>query len=64
MKLTQDITFDRQRGLIDTIFLKLYVDKSFPDKYKSAIINSMNQCAVKRQLHSDIGIESEVIKLG
>ena len=41
MKLTQDITFDRQRGLINTIFLKLYVDESFPDKYKSAIINSV-----------------------
>jgi ribosomal protein S12 methylthiotransferase accessory factor len=37
-------------GLIDTIDLELKTPPGFPDKYRDAIINAMELCAVKKHL--------------
>jgi len=43
---------DREAGLIDHIELELTTPPGFPEKYRDAIINSMNLCAVKKHLHT------------
>ena len=41
-------------GLLSRLDLVLHVDADFPDKYDSAIIRSMELCAVKKQLREEI----------
>jgi len=41
-------------GLISKLELVLHVDSDFPSKYDRAIIRSMELCAVKKQLRTEI----------
>jgi ribosomal protein S12 methylthiotransferase accessory factor len=43
--------FDPNVGLITKIDLDLKLPAGFPEKYKSAIVNAMNLCTVKKHLH-------------
>ena len=43
--------FDPNVGLITRIDLDLTLPTDFPEKYKSAIVNAMNLCTVKKHLH-------------
>jgi ribosomal protein S12 methylthiotransferase accessory factor len=43
--------FDPTVGLISKIDIDLKLPEGFPEKYKSAVINAMNLCAVKKHLH-------------
>ena len=38
-------------GLITKIDLDLKLPAGFPEKYKSAVVNAMNLCTVKKHLH-------------
>lgn len=49
--ITMKSHFDPSIGLIGKIDIDLRLPADFPDKYKSAIINSMNLCAVKKHIH-------------
>ena len=49
-KLTLHTHFDPTVGLIDRIDLELRLPAEFPDKYRDAIVNAMNLCAVKKHL--------------
>lgn len=42
--------FDPTVGLISKIDIDLKLPEGFPEKYKSAIVNAMNLCAVKKHL--------------
>jgi ribosomal protein S12 methylthiotransferase accessory factor len=42
---------DPERGMIGRIELELTLPAGFPEKYRSAIVNAMNLCAVKKHLH-------------
>jgi ribosomal protein S12 methylthiotransferase accessory factor len=42
---------DRERGMIGKIDIELTLPAGFPEKYRAAIINAMNLCAVKKHLH-------------
>ncbi len=42
--------FDPTVGLISKIDIDLRLPEGFPEKYKSAIVNAMNLCAVKKHL--------------
>ena len=42
--------YDPAVGLIDQIELDLKTPPGFPDKYRDAIINAMELCAVKKHL--------------
>ena len=42
---------DRDSGLIGQVDLELTLPAGFPDKYRDAIVNAMNLCAVKKHLH-------------
>ena len=48
--LTMRTHFDPEIGLIDKIELELHTPPGFPDKYRDAIINAMDLCAVKKHL--------------
>jgi ribosomal protein S12 methylthiotransferase accessory factor len=43
--------FDPNAGLITKMDLELTLPADFPEKYRAAVINSMNLCAVKKHLH-------------
>ena len=49
-KLTMRTHYDPTIGLIDEIELELKTPPGFPDKYRDAIINAMELCAVKKHL--------------
>jgi ribosomal protein S12 methylthiotransferase accessory factor len=49
--------FDPEVGLISRIDLELTLPADFPEKYKSAIVNAMNLCTVKKHLHQPPAFE-------
>ena len=49
-KLTMRTRYNPTVGLIDQIELELQTPPGFPDKYREAIINAMELCAVKKHL--------------
>jgi len=49
-KLTLRTHYDPAAGLISKIDLELQLPADFPDKYRDAIVNAMNLCAVKKHL--------------
>jgi ribosomal protein S12 methylthiotransferase accessory factor len=55
--LTQKMNYNYKTRLIDNIEVKIHLPKDFPEKYKSAVINSANLCAVKEHLKNPPQIE-------
>ncbi|MGE0088084.1 MAG: OsmC family protein [Bacteroidales bacterium] len=52
IKLIQKMNYNHSTRLIDKIDLEIQVPKDFPEKYKEAVINSANLCAVKKHMHN------------
>ncbi|NTW24155.1 MAG: osmotically inducible protein OsmC [Lentimicrobium sp.] len=52
ISLEQDMKFDSTTHLITNIDIRIILPASFPEKYKDAVINAANLCAVKRHLHN------------
>jgi len=50
IKIIQKMNFNPASRLIDKIDLEIQLPADFPEKYKDAVINSANLCAVKRHL--------------
>ncbi|NOQ27673.1 MAG: osmotically inducible protein OsmC [Bacteroidales bacterium] len=50
IKIIQKLNFDPATRLIDKIDLEIQVPNDFPEKYKEAVVNSANLCAVKRHM--------------
>ena len=50
MEIIQSMNFNPFSGMIDKIKLNIILPDVFPDKYKKAIINSANLCAVKKHM--------------
>lgn len=48
IKILQSMEFDPAKGLITNINLDIELPENFPVKYKDAVINSANLCAVKK----------------
>ena len=55
--ISQKMNYNYKTRLIDKIELKVNLPKSFPEKYKSAVINAANLCAVKEHLNNPPNIE-------
>lgn len=60
IKIIQTSDFNREKRLIENITLKIELPEDFPEKYKSAVINAANLCAVKRHLADPPKIETVV----
>jgi ribosomal protein S12 methylthiotransferase accessory factor len=43
--------YDRATGYVDKIDILVHLPAGFPEKYRAAVINAVNQCAVKRHMH-------------
>lgn len=50
IKIVQKMNFNPQSRLIDRIDLEIQLPEDFPEKYKEAVINAANLCAVKRHM--------------
>ncbi|MFO7827050.1 MAG: OsmC family protein [Bacteroidales bacterium] len=50
IKIIQKMNFNPMSRLIDRIDLEIQVPDDFPEKYKDAVINAANLCAVKRHM--------------
>jgi len=57
ISITQKMNYNYKTRLIDDIELQVHLPKDFPDKYKTALINTANLCAVKEHLKSPPNIE-------
>jgi len=51
-KLTMSMLRDPQTGMIGEIGIELTLPPEFPEKYRDAIVNAMNLCAVKKHIHN------------
>lgn len=52
MELTLDTVKDPETRMITDIKMHLKTPEGFPEKYKNAILKSMNLCAVKKHLEN------------
>jgi ribosomal protein S12 methylthiotransferase accessory factor len=52
IKIVQSIEFDSQTRLLANIKLDIQLPSDFPEKYKAAVINSAELCAVKKTLNN------------
>lgn len=52
ISLEQEMKFNSETHLISELEIRIILPESFPDKYKDAVVNSANLCAVKRHLHN------------
>lgn len=52
MNISMDLERNNSTGLISKINLDLKLPEGFPEKYKGAIINSMELCTVKKHLQT------------
>ena len=50
IKITQDMEYDFTKRLISKVNLAIHLPEGFPEKYKDAVINAANLCAVKKHL--------------
>lgn len=58
--LTQKMNYNYKSRLIDDIEIKVHLPKDFPEKYKKAVINAANLCAVKEHLKTPPQIEVKI----
>lgn len=50
--LEQEVIFNPETKMISDLEIKIFLPDSFPEKYRDAVVNSANKCAVKRHLHN------------
>lgn len=50
VKIIQKMNYNQTKRLIDKIDLEIQLPADFPEKYKDAVINSANLCAVKKHI--------------
>ena len=52
MEIIQSMNFNPFSNMIEKIKLNIILPEGFPNKYKKAVINSANLCAVKKHLEN------------
>jgi len=57
ISITQKMNYNYKTRLIDKIELKVNLPNNFPEKYKAAVVNAANLCAVKEHLKNPPNIE-------
>ncbi len=62
IRIVQSMQYDFEKSLISKIRLDIMLPEDFPEKYKSAVINAANLCAVKKHLLDppDIIVEAQI----
>ena len=62
MGITQTVSFNTAKGLVEEIRITLTVNRDFPEKYDKAILKAMDQCTVKRHLNPDLPITVTLLR--
>jgi ribosomal protein S12 methylthiotransferase accessory factor len=57
IKIIQTMEFDNQTRLLANIKLDIQLPSDFPEKYKSAVINAAELCAVKKTINNPPNFE-------
>lgn len=57
IRLVQNVEVNPMTGMVEKINLDIQAPPEFPEKYKAALIRSVNQCAVKKHLENPPVIE-------
>ena len=52
IKLVQTLEFDPVKRLVAKINLQIKLPPDFPEKYRAAVVNAAELCAVKKHLHN------------
>jgi len=52
ISLIQKMEYNHNTHLVSAISIEICLPSDFPEKYKEAIVNSAELCAVKRHLHN------------
>lgn len=52
MRLSMDVERSKETGMVSKVNIDLKLPEGFPEKYRSAIINSMNLCTVKKHMEN------------
>jgi ribosomal protein S12 methylthiotransferase accessory factor len=52
-----DLENNRETGMITKVSMNLELPEGFPEKYKDAIVRSMDLCAVKLHMHQPPSFE-------
>ncbi|PKP17032.1 MAG: osmotically inducible protein C [Bacteroidetes bacterium HGW-Bacteroidetes-21] len=63
IKITQRMQYNPTAKLISEILIDIQLPADFPEKYKTAVINASDLCAVKRHLHNPPVIKTIVSTL-
>lgn len=58
--LTMNKETDQEKRMIGKIIFDVHMPKDFPEKYKKALINSVNLCAVKKHMHDPPDFETNI----
>jgi ribosomal protein S12 methylthiotransferase accessory factor len=58
IRIIQRHNFNPETRMIDRIELEAILPVDFPEKYRNAVVNSMDLCAVKRHLNNPPKIEA------
>lgn len=61
ISLEQEMEYDHENRRIGTIRIRILLPPSFPEKYKDAVINAANLCAVKKHLHNPPVMQVEAV---
>jgi putative redox protein len=51
IRIVQKMEFDPAKRMIGKVTIDIQLPAGFPEKYKDAVINTADLCAVKRHLH-------------
>ncbi len=54
MEISVNTHWDKEKARIEKIDINIILPNTFPPKYEPAIVNVVNSCKVKKQLHPDI----------
>lgn len=57
ISITQKMNYNYKTRLIDNIELKVNLPGNFPEKYKAAVVNAANLCAVKEHFNNPPNIQ-------
>jgi len=50
IKIIQEVIFDELTKMVSDIKIEIQLPQEFPEKYKEAVVNAANLCAVKKHL--------------
>ena len=64
LETVQKYDWDETKYLVTKVTLEIKLPAGFPEKYRDAVVNAMNLCAVKKHLHQPPAFEVTAVDAG